>query len=108
MKEHKQYSVGIYCRLSKDDIGNGDSSSILSQKAMLEKYVHDNEWTIFDYYVDDGYSGTNFNRPDFQRMIDDIEADKINMVIVKDLSRLGRNYILAGQYTEIYFPDRGV
>jgi DNA invertase Pin-like site-specific DNA recombinase len=94
--------------LSKDDIGSGDSSSILSQKTMLEKHVRDNGWTIFDYYVDDGYSGTNFNRPDFQRMIDDIEIGKINMVIVKDLSRLGRNYIMTGQYTEIYFPDRGV
>ena len=108
MKEHKQYSVGIYCRLSKDDIGSGDSSSILSQKAMLEEYVHDNGWTVFDYYVDDGYSGTNFNRPDFQRMIDDVEAGKINMVVVKDLSRLGRNYIMTGQYTEVYFPDREV
>lgn len=108
MKEHKQYSVGIYCRLSKDDIGSGDSSSILSQKAMLEKYVHDNGWTVSDYYVDDGYSGTNFNRPDFQRMIDDIESGNINMVVVKDLSRLGRNYLMTGQYTEVYFPDRGV
>ncbi len=108
MKEHKQYSVGIYCRLSKDDVGSGESSSIISQKAMLEKYVRDNEWSVFDYYVDDGYSGTNFNRPEFQRMIDDVEAEKINMVVVKDLSRLGRNYILAGQYTEIYFPDRAV
>lgn len=108
MKEHKQYSVGIYCRLSKDDIGGGDSSSILSQKAMLEKYVLDNGWTVFDYYVDDGYSGTNFNRPDFQRMIDEIESGNVNMVVVKDLSRLGRNYLMTGQYTEVYFPDRGV
>ena len=108
MKEHKQYSVGIYCRLSKDDIGSGDSSSILSQKAMLEEYVHGNGWTVFDYYVDDGYSGTNFNRPDFQRMIDDIESGNVNMVVVKDLSRLGRNYLMTGQYTEVYFPDREV
>ena len=92
----------------KDDIGSGDSSSILSQKAMLEKYVTDNAWTVFDYYVDDGFSGTNFNRPDFQRMIDDVESRNINMIVVKDLSRLGRNYLMTGQYTEIYFPDRGV
>jgi len=108
MKERKQYSVGIYCRLSKDDIGSGDSSSILSQKAMLEEYVHSNGWTVFDFYVDDGYSGTNFNRPDFQRMIDDIDSGNVNMVVVKDLSRLGRNYLMTGQYTEVYFPDREV
>jgi site-specific DNA recombinase len=108
MKKHEQYNVGIYCRLSKDDIGSGDSSSITSQKTMREKHVRDNGWTVFDFYVDDGYTGTNFNRPDFQRMIDDVEAGKINMVVVKDLSRLGRNYIMTGQYTEIYFPDRGV
>jgi DNA invertase Pin-like site-specific DNA recombinase len=109
MKKHEQYSVGAYCRLSKDDVNGGsDSSSIISQKTMLEKYARDNGWSLFDYYVDDGYSGTNYNRPDFQRMIEDIEAGKINLVVVKDLSRLGRNYLLTGQYTDIYFPDRGV
>lgn len=108
LKRYNQYTAGLYCRLSKDDIGNGDSSSITSQKALLEKYVQENQWTIFDYYIDDGYSGTNYNRPGFQRMIDDIESGKINMVVVKDLSRLGRNYIQTGQYTDIYFPDRGV
>ncbi len=108
MEKHEQYSVGIYCRLSKDDIGAGDSSSIISQRYMLEKYVNDNGWTVYDCYVDDGYTGMNYNRPDFHRMIDDIEAGKVNMVAVKDLSRLGRNYIMTGQYTDIYFPDRGV
>ncbi|MCD6321922.1 MAG: recombinase family protein [Clostridiales bacterium] len=106
--KHRQYNVGIYCRLSKDDICTGDSSSIQSQKAILEKYVKENNWTIIDYYIDDGYSGTNFDRPDFQRMLDDIESEKINMVLVKDLSRLGRNYLMTGQYTDIYFPDRGI
>jgi len=108
MKKHKQYTVGLYCRLSKDDVGSGDSSSIHSQKAMLEQYVHDNGWTVYGCYIDDGYSGTNYNRPDFQRMLDDIENGSINMVVVKDLSRLGRNYLMTGQYTDIYFPDRGV
>lgn len=108
MKKHEQYHAGIYCRLSKDDVGNGDSSSILSQKAMLGKYVRDNGWTVFDHYIDDGYSGTNYNRPDFQRLLDDIEGGHVNMVVVKDLSRLGRNYLMTGQYTDIYFPDRGV
>lgn len=97
MKEQKRYIAGIYCRLSKDDIGEGDSSSILTQRSMLEKYVGDNGWTVYDRYIDDGYSGTNFNRPDFQRMLDDIENGKINMVVVKDLSRLGRNYLMTGQ-----------
>ena len=110
MKKHEQYNAGIYCRLSKDDIIKDDngSSSIISQKSMLEQYIRGNGWTVYDYYVDDGFSGTNYNRPNFQRMIEDIEAGKINMVVVKDLSRLGRNYIQTGQYTDIYFPDRGV
>jgi len=108
MKKQEQYSAGIYGRLSKDDVGCGDSSSIISQKRILEKYVHDNGWTVYDYYIDDGYTGMNFDRPDFHRMLEDIEAGKINMVVVKDLSRLGRNYLLTGQYTDIYFPDRGV
>lgn len=102
MKKHEQYSVGVYCRLSKDDdIRGGDSSSITSQRAMLEKYVRDNGWTVFNCYIDDGYTGTNYNRPEFQRIIEDIEAGKVNFVAVKDLSRLGRNYILTGQYTDI-------
>jgi len=109
MREHKRYNVGVYCRLSKDDdIRSGESSSISTQKEMLEKYVKDNGWTVFGCYIDDGYSGTNFNRPDFLRMIDDVEDGKVNLVVVKDLSRLGRNYLMTGQYTDIYFPDRGV
>lgn len=102
MKEQKRYNVGIYCRLSKDDdIRRGESSSITSQRDILKKYVKDNKWQVFDYYIDDGYSGTNFQRPAFERMINDIEDGKINLVITKDLSRLGRNYIQTGQYTEI-------
>jgi len=109
MREQKRYNVGVYCRLSKDDdIRSGESSSISTQKEMLEKYVKDKGWTVFGCYIDDGYSGTNFNRPDFQRMIDDVEDGKVNLVVVKDLSRLGRNYLATGQYTEVYFPDRGV
>jgi len=108
MKKQESYNVGIYCRLSQDDGNGGASSSIQTQKDILSKYVHDNGWPVIDYYVDDGYSGTNFNRPDFQRMIEDIEAGKVDMVVVKDLSRLGRDYIQTGQYTDIYFPDRGV
>ena len=108
MKKREQYNVGIYCRLSKDDINVGDSSSIISQKSMLEKYAKDNGWSVYGCYIDDGYTGMNYNRPDFNRMIDDIETGKINLLLVKDLSRLGRNYLQTGQYTDIYFPDRGV
>lgn len=115
MRNQTRYNVAVYCRLSKDDVirstgssGGGESGSIISQKEIIEKYVHDNGWHIYDYYVDDGYSGTNFQRPDFERMIDDIEDGKVNMVITKDLSRLGRNYIEAGQFTEVYFPSKGV
>ncbi|MDR0491849.1 MAG: recombinase family protein [Oscillospiraceae bacterium] len=110
MKKHEQYNAGVYCRLSKDDIikDENGSSSIISQKSMLEKYVRDNGWSVYGCYIDDGNSGTNYNRPDFQRMVEDIESGNINMVVVKDLSRLGRNYIQTGQYTDIYFPDCGV
>lgn len=109
MSSRENYNVAIYCRLSKDDASlNIESSSISTQKSMLTKYVKDKDWNIYDLYIDDGWSGTNFNRPDFQRMIEDIEHGKVDLVIVKDLSRLGRNYILTGQYTDIIFPDKNV
>ena len=74
MRNQTRYNAAVYCRLSKDDdIRSSESSSIISQKEIIEKYVHDNGWHIYDYYVDDGYSGTNFQRPNFERMIDDIE-----------------------------------
>lgn len=101
-------SVALYCRLSKDDGTLSDSSSIQSQKELLTKYADDHRWNIFDIYADDGYSGTNFDRPGFQRMCKDIEKGKIDIVIVKDLSRLGRNYIKTGYYTEEYFPNHNV
>lgn len=101
------YRIAIYLRLSRDD-GNEESQSIQSQREMLTEYVQRQGWKIFDEYSDDGYSGTDFNRPEFQRMLNDIENGKINMVITKDLSRLGRNYIQVGYYTEEYFPLKGV
>lgn len=88
------YKTALYCRLSLDDKQEGDSSSIQTQKIMLEKYAKENGFIIHDFYVDDGYSGLNFDRPDFQRMLNDIDAGKVNMVITKDLSRLGRDYIM--------------
>lgn len=108
MREQQEYTAGIYCRLSSEDGADHESMSIANQRNMLTDYVRRQGWSIGDVYVDDGWSGTNFQRPDFQRMIADIEAGKINMVVVKDLSRLGRNYIMCGQYTEIYFPERNV
>ena len=102
------YRVGLYCRLSSDDGNVGDSGSIITQKMILEKYCEENNLQIIDTYVDDGFSGLNYNRPSFQRLISDIEIGRINMVITKDLSRLGRDYIQTGYYTEIYFPTKHV
>jgi len=101
------YNVGIYVRLSRED-GNDESQSITYQKELLEEYVRNNGWNIYDIYVDDGYSGTNFERPGFKRLIKDIENKKINLIITKDLSRLGRNYIYTGYYTEEFFPINNV
>lgn len=102
------YNTGIYLRLSCDDDVHGESVSISNQRQMLTQYCREHGLRLVDEYVDDGYSGTNFDRPGFQRLLDDIEDGKINCVVTKDLSRLGRNYILTGQYTEIYFPSKGV
>ncbi|WP_442985538.1 recombinase family protein [Sedimentibacter sp. MB31-C6] len=95
-------------RLSKDDEGLSESSSISTQKKMLSSYAKENKFEVYDEYIDDGYSGTSFERPAFLRMIRDIEDKKVNLVITKDLSRLGRDYITTGQFTEIYFPEHGV
>ena len=102
------YNTALYLRLSRDDELQGESSSITTQRLMLRQYANENGLNVIDEYVDDGWSGTNFERPGFQRMITDIEGGKVNCVVTKDLSRLGRNYILTGQYTELYFPSRGV
>ena len=104
----RSYRVGIYTRLSKDDGTDGESISIDTQKHLLTKYVQEQNWQIAEIYVDDGYSGTNFERPDFKRMLRDIEDNKIDCVITKDLSRLGRNYLQCGYYLEIYFPEHNV
>lgn len=95
-------------RLSRDDELQGESGSIQTQRMMLRQFAREQNLNVVGEYIDDGWSGTNFDRPDFQRMIDDIEDGKINCVVTKDLSRLGRNYILTGQYTEIYFPSKSV
>ena len=111
--KNRNYNYGgdvtaLYCRLSKDDELVGDSNSIVHQKEMLAKYAKEHGFTNTEFYVDDGYSGTNFNRPDFQRMMSDVEEGKIGTVIVKDMSRFGRDYIMVGYYTEIYFGNCNV
>lgn len=102
------YHVALYIRLSKEDENEGPSESVNNQKSLLNEFVQLHRLNVFDTYVDDGWSGTNFDRPDFQRLIADIEAKKVNMVITKDLSRLGRDYILTGHYMERYFPEHRV
>ncbi len=97
--------TAYYCRLSKDDGNTDDSSSIQTQKAMLTKFGMDRGYWNTKFYVDDGYSGTNFNRPAFQQMLEDIKAGKIERVITKDLSRLGRNYLETGSLIDVVFPN---
>lgn len=103
----KTYNVGIYCRLSNDDERDGESVSIENQKLLLQNYVRQRGWNEYDTYCDDGYSGTNFERPAVKRLIEDAKAKKINVILVKDLSRFGRNYIEFGQYTDYLFPSLG-
>ena len=102
------YHAALYIRLSKEDESEGPSQSVQNQESLLREFVQQHRLTVFDTYVDDGWSGTNFDRPSFQRMIADIEAKKVNMVITKDLSRLGRDYIMTGHYMERYFPEHRV
>ena len=101
-------SAALYCRLSRDDDIQGESNSIANQKKMLMRYAKENGLTNTLTYVDDGFSGTNFNRPDFRRMMNDIESRLIDTVIVKDLSRFGRNYLEVGYYLEEYFPSNDI
>lgn len=110
IKNNKKYNHGgdvtaLYARLSKDDDLVGDSNSIVHQKEILAKYAKEHGFTNIEFYVDDGFSGTNFNRPDFQRMMADAEEGRISTVIVKDMSRFGRDYIMVGYYTEIYVSN---
>ena len=104
----QDFSCGIYCRLSKEDGDKLESNSIAHQRDMLEDYCNRQGWRIYSIYQDDGYTGLNQDRPDFQRMIRDIEARRINLVITKDYSRLGRNHIETSKLTEEYFPRKGV
>ncbi|MBP3200682.1 MAG: recombinase family protein [Lachnospiraceae bacterium] len=100
--------TALYCRLSRDDELQGESNSITNQKLMLKKYATDNGFKNIEYFVDDGYSGTNFNRPDFKRLMNLIDAEKVGAIIVKDMSRLGRDYLKVGYYTEILFKENDI
>ena len=108
MNEKTIYRAALYCRLSKDDEQAGDSVSIETQRMMLTGFCYERGYKIYEVYTDDGYSGLNFNRPAFQRMLEDIDRGKVNMVVTKDLSRLGRDYIQTGYYTDIYFSQKRV
>ena len=108
MAKQTTYNAGIYVRLSKDDERAGESLSIENQKLILTKYVAEQGWNIVDIYVDDGYSGTSFDRPAVTRLLEDAKAGKINLIIVKDLSRFGRNYIQVGQYIDYIFPTYNI
>lgn len=100
--------TALYCRLSRDDELQGDSNSILNQKSILKKYADDNGFRNTEFFVDDGYSGTNFDRPDWQRLAGMIDEGLIGTIIVKDMSRLGRDYLQIGMYTEMVFPNADI
>ena len=102
------YHAALYIRLSTEDESEGPSQSVQNQESLLREFVQQHRLSVYDTYIDDGWSGTSFDRPAFQRMIADIEAKKVNMVITKDLSRLGRDYIMTGHYMERYFPEHRV
>ena len=114
---NKLYNVGIYCRLSVDDASNSakarsylpadESISIENQRELLSKFVMLNGWIETRTYIDDGYSGGNFQRPGFLEMLEDARKGVINMILVKDLSRLGRDYVEVGRYTDVVFPSLG-
>lgn len=100
--------TALYCRLSRDDDLSGDSNSIKNQKLLLLNYAKENKFRNIRFYIDDGYSGSNFERPAFKKLLSDVENGEISTVIVKDMSRFGRDHILVGYYTKYYFPDADV
>lgn len=104
------YKVAAYIRLSKEEYSNEkESNSITNQKLIIDNYLKEHrEYKLVNYYIDDGYSGTNFDRPEFQRVLEDIKNKKIDVILIKDLSRLGRNYIETGNYIEVIFPSMEV
>ena len=108
MKNTQEKITALYCRLSRDDELEGDSNSILNQKTILEKYAKENRFRNLRFFVDDGYSGTTFDRPSWNELLEQIENGEIAVLIVKDMSRLGRDYLKVGFYTEVLFVEKGV
>ena len=108
MKSNSNFKVGLYIRLSREDGENKESESVSNQRKILQRYIKENNLEFVKEYVDDGVSGTTFNRPGFNELLQDIENKNINMVITKDLSRLGRDYIKTGEYIENYFPEKNI
>ena len=96
--------TALYCRLSRDDELQGDSNSIVNQKAILSKYAKENHFSNLQFFVDDGYSGANFDRPSWSELVEKIENGEVSTVIVKDMSRFGRDYLRVGLYTDVLFP----
>ena len=108
MNRQSDKITAIYCRLSRDDEQEGESNSIVNQRAILKKYAQDQKFRNIEFFVDDGYSGANFNRPEWKRMIELVENDRVGVLIAKDMSRIGRNYLEVGYYTELLFPSHNV
>lgn len=108
-KKHEQVGItALYCRLSRDDGAEGDSNSVANQKRLLQRFAKENGLTNTRFYVDDGYTGTNFQRPSIQKLLEDVEMGYVSTIIVKDMSRLGRDYLQVGQLTESYFPEHNI
>ena len=108
-KKHEQVGItALYCRLSRDDGAEGDSNSVANQKRLLQRFAKENGLSNTRFYVDDGYTGTNFQRPGFQKLLEDVELGYVSTTIVKDMSRLGRDYLQVGYYTDSYFPDHNI
>ena len=108
IRDPERWHAALYIRLSKEDEGEGESESVSNQKSLLTEFVKENHLIDSIQYIDDGWSGTSFDRPAFRRMLADIEAGRVNLVVTKDLSRLGRDYILTGHYMERWFPEHRV
>ena len=104
MREQQNYRAAIYCRLSSEDGADHESMSIGTQRALLAEYVQNQGWEVVDTYIDDGFSGTNFERPGFQEMMRMVKLKKIGCIVVKDLSRFGRDYLEVSSYLELILP----
>ena len=108
-KKHEQVGItALYCRLSRDDGAEGDSNSVANQKRLLQRFAKENGLSNTRFYVDDGYTGTNFQRLGFQKLLEDVELGYVSTIIVKDMSRLGRDYLQVGYYTDSYFPGHNI